>query len=69
MKKFIVIKDDIVIGSFDTIDEAKACILDDSEKQKLSLLMSKKLLKRFLKKNIPLNLSNYFVAVLQEVNT
>lgn len=62
--KFVVIQDDVVVAYAMTKSDAESAAAALAEKQKLRLMLNKRLLKKFLKKNLPLNTSEFKIAVL-----
>lgn len=66
MSKFIVIQDDVVVGSSDTVEGARALINELTERQRMKLMLNKRLLKKLFKKNLPLNISDFHIAVLMK---
>ena len=66
MNKFIVIQDDVVVGSSGTVEGARALISDLTERQRMRLMLNKRLLKKLFKKNLPLNISDFHIAVLMK---
>lgn len=63
---FLVIKNDVVISSSSTVVEAREKIKSDQEVDKLSLMLKRRLLKKLLKKNLPLNDSKYQIVEVIE---
>lgn len=64
---FFVVQDDLIVASCSSVSEAKAVISDLRESQKIALLSKRKILRAFLKKNIPLNTSDF--KIVTEVQT
>lgn len=64
--KFIVIQDDVVVARCASVADAIAASKALAEKQRLKLMLNKRLLKKFLKKNLPLNTSDFQIAVLSD---
>lgn len=62
--KYIVIQDDVVVAYANSKADAETAVSVLAEKQKLKLMLNKKLLKKFLKKNLPLNTSDFKIAVI-----
>lgn len=63
---FLVIKNEVVIATASTVVEAREKIKSDQEVDKLSLMLKRRLLKKLLKKNLPLNSSKYQIAEVIE---
>lgn len=63
---FLVIKNDVVISSSSTVVECREKIKSDQEVDKLSLMLKRRLLKKLLKKNLPLNDSKYQIVEVVE---
>ena len=63
---FLVIKNEVVIAIASTVVEAREKIKSDQEVDKLSLMLKRRLLKKLLKKNLPLNSSKYQIAEVIE---
>lgn len=62
MPKFVVIQDDVVLATCDTLDAAKLAVEELKKRQEIKLMLNKRLAKRFLKKNIPFNTSAFVIA-------
>lgn len=63
---FLVLKNDVVISSASNVVEAREKIKSDQEVDKLSLMLKRRLLKKLLKKNLPLNDSKYQIVEVVE---
>lgn len=66
VRLFLVIKNEVVIATAFTVVEAREKIKSDQEVDKLSLMLKRRLLKKLLKKNLPLNSSKYQIAEVIE---
>lgn len=66
VRVFLVLKNDVVISSASTVVEAREKIKSDQEVDKLSLMLKRRLLKKLLKKNLPLNDSKYQIVEVIE---
>lgn len=66
VRVFLVLKNDVVISSASSVVEAREKIKSDQEVDKLSLMLKRRLLKKLLKKNLPLNDSKYQIVQVIE---
>lgn len=62
----VVIKNDVVIKTCSTVDEAKKLINEDLESDRLMLCLKRRLLKKLIKKDCMPSLSGYKVAEVVE---
>lgn len=63
---FVVIQDDVVVAYAATQSDALAAASALAEKQKMRLMLNKRLLKKLLKTNMPLNTSHFKIAILTD---
>lgn len=66
-KKYMACQNDYILGFYDTVDEAQARISDEMERDKLELLLKRRVLRRLLKKHQPIINNNYFVAEVKDL--
>lgn len=64
--KYLITKDLEVLAECNSIEEARALIAADREREMLRLTLHKKLLKTFLKKHINLDIYDYKICEVIE---
>lgn len=67
---YLAIQNSLILGAFDTEESAEARCKEEIKKDSLELLLKKKVIKKILKGQIPVNGNRYLVArILKEVST
>lgn len=61
---YLAIQNSLILGAFETPQAAEARCKEEIKKDSLELLMKKKLIKKVLKGQIPINGNRYLVAVI-----
>lgn len=61
---YLAIQNSLILGAFETAEQAEARCLEEIEKDKLELLLKKKVIKKILKGQIPINGNRYLVAMI-----
>lgn len=61
---YLAIQNSLILGAFETPEAAEARCKEEIKKDSLELLMKKKLIKKVLKGQIPINGNRYLVAVI-----
>lgn len=67
---YLAIQNSLILGAFETSEEAEARCREEIKKDSLELFLKKKLIKKVLKGQIPVNGNRYLVArITKEVST
>lgn len=61
---YLAIQNSLILGAFETMEAAEARCKEEIKKDSLELLLKKKLIKKVLKGQIPINGNRYLVAVI-----
>lgn len=65
--KYIACQNSVILGIFDSIDEAEACINQEKQRDFLSVVAKKALLKKLQKKGSNIALHDYYILKCAEV--
>lgn len=67
---YLAIQNSLILGAFETLEAAEARCKEEIKKDSLELLLKKKLIKKVLKGQIPINGNRYLVAsIIKEVSS